>query len=135
MLFVTILSIINSFKVFREIHLLVGDHPYEGLYMMQHFMNNTFARYDYQKMASAAVLMALATGFFVPVLVDYLRTGLVLRFPTLIVCGFTAIASLLSFFTGLQLQGAVKKNKQDFEMHRIAAHNRFSDLVKEKRRG
>ncbi len=57
-LFVTILSIINSFKVFREIHLLVGDHPYEGLYMMQHFMNNTFARYDYQKMASAAVLMA-----------------------------------------------------------------------------
>ena len=83
----------------------------------------------------AAVLMALATGFFVPVLVDYLRTGLVLRFPTLIVCGFTAIASLLSFFTGLQLQGAVKKNKQDFEMHRIAAHNRFSDLVKEQRRG
>ncbi len=58
-LFVTILSIINSFKVFREIHLLVGSHPYEGLYMMQHFMNNTFARYDYQKMASAAVLMAM----------------------------------------------------------------------------
>ena len=58
-LFVTILSIISSFKVFREIHLLAGDHPYEGLYMMQHFMNNTFARYDYQKMAAAAVLMAL----------------------------------------------------------------------------
>ena len=58
-LFVTILSIINSFKVFREIHLLVGNHPYEGLYMMQHFMNNTFARYDYQKMAAAAVLMAM----------------------------------------------------------------------------
>lgn len=57
-LFVAILSIINSFKVFREIHLLVGDHPYEGLYMMQHFMNNTFARFDYQKMAAAAVLMA-----------------------------------------------------------------------------
>jgi len=59
-LFVAILSIINSFKVFREIHLLVGDHPYEGLYMMQHFMNNTFARFDYQKMAAAAILMALA---------------------------------------------------------------------------
>ena len=82
----------------------------------------------------AAVLMALAVGFFVPVLADYLRTGLVLRFPTLIVCGFTAIASLLSFFTGLQLGGAVKKNKQDLEMHRIAAHNRFSDLMKEKNR-
>ena len=67
-LFVTILSIINSFKVFREIHLLVGDHPYEGLYMMQHFMNNTFARYDYQKMASAAVLMAMAMVVLIAVL-------------------------------------------------------------------
>ncbi len=67
-LFVTILSIINSFKVFREIHLLVGDHPYEGLYMMQHFMNNTFARYDYQKMASAAVLMAMVMVVLIAVL-------------------------------------------------------------------
>ena len=41
-LFVTILSIINSFKVFREIYLLTGDYPYDGLYMLQHFMNNMF---------------------------------------------------------------------------------------------
>ena len=58
-LFVTILSIINSFKVFREIYLLTGDYPYTGLYMMQHFMNNTFKVTDYQKMSTAAVLMAL----------------------------------------------------------------------------
>lgn len=59
-LFVAILSIINSFKVFREIYLLTGNYPYDGLYMMQHFMNNTFNKnLDYQKMASAAVLMAL----------------------------------------------------------------------------
>ena len=58
-LFVAILSIINSFKVFREIYLLVGKYPFDGLYMMQHFMNNTFENFDYQKMASAAVLMAL----------------------------------------------------------------------------
>ncbi len=58
-LFVAILSIINSFKVFREIYLLSGDYPYEGVYMMQHFMNNTFSNLDYQKMSSAAVLMAL----------------------------------------------------------------------------
>ena len=59
-LFVAILSIISSFKVFREIYLLTGDYPYDGLYMMQHFMNNTFNKnLDYQKMASAAVLMAL----------------------------------------------------------------------------
>lgn len=41
-LFVAILSIINSFKVFREIYLLSGDYPYEGLYMLQHFMNNMY---------------------------------------------------------------------------------------------
>ena len=58
-LFVAILSIINSFKVFREIYLLTGNYPYIGLYMMQHFMNNVFEQPDYQKMASAAVLLAL----------------------------------------------------------------------------
>ena len=58
-LFVTILSIISSFKVFREIYLLTGDYPYIGLYMMQHFMNNTFRYSDYQQMSAAAVLLAL----------------------------------------------------------------------------
>lgn len=59
LLFVTLLSLINSFKVYREVHLLSGDYPHESLYMIQHFMNNTFRSLDYQKLASAAVLMAL----------------------------------------------------------------------------
>ena len=58
-LFVTILSMINSFKVFREVYLLTGDYPYDGLYMLQHFMNNTFNSLDYQKLSAAAVVMAL----------------------------------------------------------------------------
>ena len=58
-LFVTILSLINSFKVFREVYLLTGDYPYEKLYMLQHFMNNTFKSLDYQKLLAAAVVMAL----------------------------------------------------------------------------
>lgn len=58
-LFVTILSLINSFKVFREVYLLAGDYPFEKLYMLQHFMNNTFRSLDYQKLSSAAVIMAL----------------------------------------------------------------------------
>ena len=58
-LFVTILSLINSFKVFREVYLLSGDYPYEALYMLQHFMNNTFKSLDYQKLSAAAVVMAL----------------------------------------------------------------------------
>jgi len=58
-LFVTILSLINSFKVFREVYLLTGDYPYQGLYLLQHFMNNTFRSLDYQKLSAAAILMAL----------------------------------------------------------------------------
>lgn len=59
-LFVTIMSLINSFKVFREIYLLTTDYPYDTIYMLQHFMNNTFKNLDYQKLSSAAVLMSLA---------------------------------------------------------------------------
>lgn len=58
-LFVAIMSLINSFKVFREVYLLTGDYPYDTLYMLQHFMNNTFKSLNYQKLASAAVLMAI----------------------------------------------------------------------------
>ena len=77
----------------------------------------------------AAVLMLLSAGFFIPVLITYIRTGLVPNFPTLIVCGFAAIASLLSFFTGLQLQNAVQKNKQDFETERIKVSWRYQDMM------
>ncbi len=59
-LFVTILAIINSFKVFREVFLLTGEYPYEGLYMLQHFMNNMFIGLDYQRLSAAAILMAIA---------------------------------------------------------------------------
>ncbi len=58
-LFVFILSLINSFKIFREVYLLTGDHPYSKLYMLQHFMNNTFNSIDYQKLSAAAILFAL----------------------------------------------------------------------------
>lgn len=58
-LFVTVLSLINSFKVFREVYLLTGDYPYDSLYTLQHFMNNTFRNIDYQKLSSAAILMSI----------------------------------------------------------------------------
>ncbi len=60
LLFVTILSLINSFKIFREVYLLTGDYPFETLYMLQHFMNNTFRNLDYQKLSSAAIIMFTA---------------------------------------------------------------------------
>ncbi len=58
-LFVTILSLINSFKIFREVYLLAGNYPYQGLYTLQHFMNNMFNSLDYQKLSAAAIIMAL----------------------------------------------------------------------------
>ena len=64
----------------------------------------------------AAVLVALALGFFLPVLAAYIRTGLVKRFPTLIVCGFAIIAAIQSLFSGLILNTMNHKNRQDFEM-------------------
>ena len=55
----TIMSLINSFKVFRETYLLTGDYPYDSLYMLQHFMNNTFQSLDYQKLSAAAIIMSI----------------------------------------------------------------------------
>ncbi len=67
----------------------------------------------------AAFLAAIATAFFVPVLLTYIKTGLVPNFPTLIVCGFVAIAAIQSFFTGLLLNTMKVKNQTDFEMRLV----------------
>lgn len=61
-------------------------------------------------------LALLAVLLFLPIMGEYVTTGLVPRFPTLIVCGFLAIAAIQSLFTGLTLQTIQKKNLQDFEM-------------------
>lgn len=63
------------------------------------------------------VLAVISLMFFWPVLIFYLQEGTVQKFPTLIVCGVTMIAAIQSFFAGLQLQSAVQKNRQDFEMN------------------
>ena len=67
-LFVTIMSLINSFKVFREIYLLTTDYPYDTIYMLQHFMNNTFRSLDYQKLSSAAIIMSIAMVIIIGIL-------------------------------------------------------------------
>lgn len=62
------------------------------------------------------VLGILSVAFFIPVLVEYFETGLVLRFPTLIVCGFVAIAAIQSFFAGLILNNVAQRDRKNFEM-------------------
>ena len=62
------------------------------------------------------LLMLLAVVFFVPVFMEYLVTGLVMRFPTLIVCGFVVLAAIQSLFAGLILNNIVQRDRKNFEM-------------------
>ena len=64
----------------------------------------------------SALLMLIAIAMFVPVFIEYMQTGLVPRFPTLIVSGFIGIASLLTFFCGVVLEVITKKHKQLYEL-------------------
>ncbi len=63
----------------------------------------------------AFFLTLLAVIFFVPVLLEFLETGFVLKFPTLIVCGFAMLAAIQSLFAGLILSNMAMKNRRDFE--------------------
>lgn len=74
---------------------------------------------------NAIVLAILAIGFVIPVFVEYFKTGLVQRFPTLIVCGFFMIASLMSLFSGLILQNLVKSEQRRFEFYRQIIRRNF----------
>lgn len=58
--FVGIMSLINSFKIFREIYLLTGDYPFDNLYMLQHFMNNAFNQLNYARLSAGAIVMCIA---------------------------------------------------------------------------
>lgn len=72
----------------------------------------------------AVILAVLGTAFLVPVLVEYAKTGLVERFPTLIVCCFVLLAALLSLFCGLILSNIERQNRRDFELRRNSLHRR-----------
>lgn len=56
---ISVLSVINCFKVFREAYLIAGEYPQESIYLLQHLFNNWFAALDIQKMTAGAVLLAL----------------------------------------------------------------------------
>jgi glycosyltransferase involved in cell wall biosynthesis len=78
----------------------------------------------------SAILVLLATGFMVPVIIEYIQTGLVPRFPTLIACGFAYIAAIQSFFAGQILKTIYQKNRQDFEMN---LYNVTSEMQKKEK--
>ena len=57
---VGVLSLLNSFKAFREAFLVGGSYPHESMYLLQHLFNNWFLSLDLPRLTAAAVLMALA---------------------------------------------------------------------------
>ena len=75
-------------------------------------------------------LGVIAAILFIPVLIEYFQTGLVARFPTLIVSGFITIAMIQSIFSGLILQTMLHKNRQDFELALIRLRERYDMLTK-----
>ncbi len=66
--FVAVLSLINSFKIFREVYLLTGGYPYGNIYYLQHFMNNQFEALNYQKLSTAAVIMSIVMVIIIGIL-------------------------------------------------------------------
>ena len=55
---ITVLSFLNSFKVFREAYLVAGDYPHSSMYLLQHLFSNWFRELSMDKLAAAAVLVA-----------------------------------------------------------------------------
>lgn len=62
---ITVLSFLNSFKVFREAYLVAGSYPHESMYLLQHLFNNWFLNLEMDKMAAAAVLTAAVLLVFI----------------------------------------------------------------------
>ena len=62
---IAILSIINSFKVYREAYLVAGKYPHDSIYLLQHLFNNWFVDLDVGRMTAGAVLLALVLGLFI----------------------------------------------------------------------
>ncbi len=78
------------------------------------------------------ILVLLALIFIIPVVIEFVQTGLVPRFPTLIVCGFAVIAAIQSFFSGQILKTIYQKNRQDFEMDLYRVTSEMIEKEKEK---
>ncbi len=72
--------------------------------------------------ALAALLALIAVAFFIPVLTNFMQTGLVPKIPTLLVCCFVMLAAVQSFFAGMILDNMAKNNRRDFEIQRNILH-------------
>lgn len=72
---ITVLSLLNSFKVFREAYLIAGSYPNDSIYMLQHLFNNWYGNLDVDKMCAGAVMMALFVFVLIMLLQKILNRG------------------------------------------------------------
>ncbi len=79
----------------------------------------------------AALLTFVSTIFLIPVLKQYFDTGLVERFPTLIVCCFVYLSAIQAFFAGITLSTMKQKNMQDYEYNLTALNTEYKKKLKE----
>ena len=80
----------------------------------------------------SVILFLIGLAFLIPVLIDYINTGLVPKMPSFVASVFFFICSIQSFFGGLILQTIAKRNKQDFEFKLNQYTDKFEELKKEK---
>ena len=75
----------------------------------------------------AFLLAVVSVILFAPVFLEYLNTGLVPRFPTLIACGFILLAGIQSFFSGMMLEVMAAKDRKDFEYRLNRVHGEHQE--------
>ena len=79
----------------------------------------------------ALILACISVIFFLPVFFTFIKTGFVQKIPTLIVCGFTMLAAIQSFFSGMILETINANNKREYEMHLQQISYEYGELKKE----
>ena len=73
--FVILLTVISSFKIFREVYLLYGMYPDKSVYMIQHFMNNNFSNLNYPRLSTASIILSIVIIAAILLLFLYEKKG------------------------------------------------------------
>jgi len=73
-------------------------------------------------------LVLVAALFFIPIFIEFIQTGLVPKFPTLIVCGFMVLAAIQAFFSGMILSQLAAKERREFEYKLIQTENAYKKM-------
>lgn len=71
---VSIISLLNGFKVFREAYLVSGAYPHDSIYLLQHLFNNWFSNMDISRLCAAAVILCTALLGVILVIQKFLRS-------------------------------------------------------------